>query len=100
MLKLLTLGFGVKIQGVYKWCVRLHKFIGTKVIATQRLKYTIIKSNSRSSPSQTLCGLNVCSICCLAHMKTIFDFLPNTLQKGGDHSLQSLFVFDPSYLIL
>jgi len=27
-------------QGDYKWCERLHEFIGKKVTATQKLKFT------------------------------------------------------------
>jgi hypothetical protein len=60
-----------KVQGDYKWCERLNKFIGKKVIAARKLWKSFF---------HTLCKFNMCSICCPAHIKTIFDLVPNILQ--------------------
>ena len=32
-------------------------------------------------PCHTLYKFGVCSVCCPAHNKTVFDFMPNTSQK-------------------
>jgi hypothetical protein len=68
----------ITIQGDYKWYEWLHKFIDKKITAIQ--KWNVCHCKEQLSVFNTLCKFKVCSICCPAHVKMIFDFVPNILQ--------------------